>query len=522
VTVDHGLSLDPLHCLTLGDVLRERRRSYPRHTAVVCGADRFSYAVLDERVTRLANVLDSRGVGQGDRVVWLGQNCHRFLETLLAAAKLGAVFVPWNWHQTRSELAFTLEDSGPRAVIWQAAGVGETIRAARELRTSDATWIQQDGDYDALLEASSTQDQDVIVDPNSAVLLLYTAAFGGRPNGALHSHTGIILSSLVQTMLRELTSDYVYLNCGPLFHVGTLPSTIATLLVAGLNVFTPKPNAARICELINRERCQGAFIVEPTISEMIELNRDGRFDLTSLRTIGGKPEWSAMTSLDESPWARHPSGYGQTELFGVGTAQAFGGEGKHGRPSPILQLRILGPDGCELPPGEIGEIAVRGPTVSLGYHWRDSMNADRQRDRWYHTNDLARREMDGSLTFVGSKERLIKIGPTNIYPIEIEQCLGTHPAVAESGVIGVPDIDRGQAVKAVVVLATGCSATAADLIEHCAHTLAEYKVPRFVEFAQRLPRRGAAIDYAALDQEFGGGGYPGTSHVRQRFSDVEL
>jgi long-chain acyl-CoA synthetase len=311
--------------------------------------------------------------------------------------------------------------------------------------------------------------------------------------------------------VQRVSCDDVYLNCGPLFHVATLMTTIATFVCAGSNVFTPRSDPEELCRLVEAERCTGAFLMPPTISKILELNRDGRFDLHSLRAFGGSPEWNAMITVDTSPWARQPAGYGQTEVMGMLTLNSWGGPhaGGAGRPGPLAQVRIVDPAGVEVPAGETGEIVARGPTVLNGFHARPELEEQRVRGGWYHTGDLGRREEDGSITFVAPLGRLIKSAAENIYPAEVEQCLATHPAVAEAAVIGVPDMSWGQSVTAVVVRNEGATVDEGTLIEHCRARLASYKKPRSVIFVDALPRDGWRVDYAALDAAHGGGGYPG-------------
>jgi long-chain acyl-CoA synthetase len=507
--------MDALHALTLADVLAEHRRSYPEQTAVVCRGDRCTYPELDARVSRLSNAFQAAGLGPGDRILWLGQNCHRLLECLLAGARSGSVFCAANWRQTAQELAFIIDDMQPSIVVWQDDEIGPTVREARQSAGSGATWIQHDTSaadgYEAVLASAPPDAPIVEVDPASPVLQLYTAAFSGRPNGALLSHTAVIVQSLMMARLQEIDWDYVYLNSGPLFHVATLMTTMATFQLAGTNVFTPRVDPEELCRLIDAERCTGAFIVGPTLDQVLAVNRDGRYELKSLRTFAGRPEWNEMITVDTSPWARRPAGYGQTEVMGMLTFNAVGGPamGTAGRPSPVSRVRIVDPDDKEVPPGEVGEIVARGPTIMTGYHDRAEVNAERQAGGWHHTNDLGRREPDGSISFVGPKTRLIKSAAENIYPAEVEACITRHPAVAEAAVIGVPDPTWTQSLKAVVVLRDGATATATDVIEHCRGTIASYKKPRSVEFVERLPRQGFAVDYDALDERFGGGGYPG-------------
>ena len=507
--------MERLHATSFADVLREHRRSRPEAVAVVCGQSRLAWPALDERASRLADVLTREGFGPGDGLLWLGQNCHRLLEGLLAAAKLGGVFCPVNWRQSPEELAFVLGDLEPRAVLWQQAEIGEAVARARKARAGSGFWLQHDGDgpdgYEARLASADAADPDLAVEPSAPLLQLYTGAFGGRPHGARLSHQALLLQSLVVSKLQDVGPESVYLNCGPLFHVATLMTTLATFVWGGRNVFTPRVDAEELCRLVDAERCTCAFVMPPTMQQMVQANRDGRYDLSSLRSFRAQPAWNDMTSPDESAWGRRPGGYGQTEVMGLLTLAALGADarGSHGRPSPLVQVRVVDPEGRDVPVGETGEIVARGPTVMLGYHRREALNREKQRDGWHHTGDLGRREPDGSLSFIGPRTRLIKSAAENIYPVEVERCLAEHPAVAACAVIGVPDPVWTQSVKAVVVLKEGATAGAEELIEHCRARIASYKKPRSVEFVDALPRQGLATDYAALDARFGGGNYPG-------------
>jgi acyl-CoA synthetase (AMP-forming)/AMP-acid ligase II len=506
-----------LHAVSLADVLRQHRRSHPGREAVVCRDFRCSYAELDDRVSRLASVLRDAGAGPGSRLLWLGQNCHRVLELLLAAAKLGAVICPVNWRQSPDELRFVIDDVHPDLVFWQEAELGAAVRAARALTAHEAIWIQHDSagpdGYEALLSAAAARDDEAFVDPVAAVLMLYTAAFSGRPNGALLSHSAVLTQAVMVGMLREITHQTAYLNCGPMFHVATLMNTMATFLWAGRNVFTAQADPEELCRLIDTERVTAAFILPPTIEKIVELNAGRKYDLSTLEMNTGNPAFAAMISPDCSRMAGSRTFYGQTELMGLVLFGVIGeppAGGASARPFPLALVRIVDPGGKELDVGETGEIVVRGPMVMNGYENRPELTGQRQRDGWHHTSDLGRREADGSITFIGPMTRLIKSGLENIYPAEVEGCIKAHPAVSDAAVIGVPDPRWTQSVKAVVVVAAGQQATAAEIIEHCRDRVASYKKPRYVEFADRIPRRGGAVDYDELDASFGGGGYPGS------------
>jgi acyl-CoA synthetase (AMP-forming)/AMP-acid ligase II len=388
------------------------------------------------------------------------------------------------------------------------------VRAGRDLARSsaDAAWLRHDNtEYEEFLATGSTAEPDLVVDPSSSLLVIFTAAFAGRPNGAMLSHTAVITQGLVMGRLADIDAQYRYLNSGPLFHLGTLMTTFATFVAGGTNVFARRVEADELCRLIEVERCTGAFLVGPIFDQILEANRERAYDLTSLRTSRGRPEWNDMVSLDTSAWAGRPGGYGQTETMGMLTFNALGADaiGTHGRTSPVVQVRVVDADDRDVPTGETGEIVARGPTVMNGYWNRPDENAHRARGGWHHTNDLGRRERDGSLTFIGPATRMIKSAAENIYPAEVEGCIARHPAVAECAVIGVPDQRWTQSVKAIVALKPEIDASAVDIIEYCRDAIASYKKPRTVEFVDKLPRQGFAVDYDALDAQFGGGGYPG-------------
>jgi len=328
----------------------------------------------------------------------------------------------------------------------------------------------------------------------------------------------LLAQNLVMASVQGVDSEYVYVNSGPLFHIATFMTTLATLHCGGNNVFMRRFDAHDFCRTVEREGVTGAFVVGAMMQDVVDANRDGAYNLKSLRTFGsaalGIPqEWLDMTTPDTSPWALRPAGYGQTEVGGMATLNSIGdpGIGSHGRPSPVTQVRIVDEAGNEVAAGETGEIVVRGPNVMAGYWRRPELTAERQHGGWHHTSDLGRLETDGTISFIGPKTKLIKSAAENIYPIEVEGCIRQHGAVADVVVLGIPDPRWSQSVKAVVVLKQGASASAEEIIAHCKERIASYKKPKVVEFAASLPRTSmGTVDRDAVDAAFGGGGYPGS------------
>jgi acyl-CoA synthetase (AMP-forming)/AMP-acid ligase II len=501
---------------TLPGVLEELARGRAAHTPYVDGDVRITYAEAHERALRLANAWEAMGVGRGDRVLWLAQNSYRVVEGVCAASLLGAMICPANWRQTAEELAFVIDDFSPKVVIWQDEEIGAAVRAARELaKWKSATWLQHDGadEYEQALQAASPQAKERAINPDEPALVVYTAAFAGEPNGAMLSQRAILTQSLVVQFVQDLTPASVFLNSGPMFHVGTLMSTFAAFTQGGVNVFVRRTETEALCEIIHKERCTFAFLMMKSCQDIVQLNADGRYDLKCLTSPSYFPEWDAMVTINPRDTRNTAYGYGQTEVNGLVTwtfYNAPGDKGVSGRTAPGTQIRIVDAEDNELAPGDVGEIVVRGPTVMRGYWNRPELNAQRQRNGWHHTNDLGRREADGSLSFVGPKTQMIKSGAENIYPAEVEGCLRRHPAVADAAIIGVPDPSYTQSVKAIVQLRGGAACTPTELIEHCRAHLASYKKPKAIEFIDALPRtKVGAVDYRALDERFGGGNYPG-------------
>jgi acyl-CoA synthetase (AMP-forming)/AMP-acid ligase II len=511
------MSNDLTRTLTLGDVLREHARSRPREVGIVDGDVRLTWERVDERVDRLSDALATAGVEVGDRLLWLGQNSFRLLELWLAAARLGAMVCPANWRQAPRELAFVIDDLQPRVVFWQEAEIGDRVNEARTLSEArGALWLQHDDrgaeGYERFLGSGQPGRKDREVDPDLPLLVIYTAAFAGSPNGSMLSQSALLIQSFVMAAMQRIDENYAYLACGPLHHVATWMSAVPTLHFGGTLVITPRVNAEELCRIIEKERCNGAWLTAPTIAEMVEVNRDRRYDLSSFRSAAIDPVWDSMATLDESPWGHRPGGYGQTEVTALGTFSTLGtsGQGSHGRTSPAAQLLIVDDDAKELPSGRVGEIVLRGPIVHNGYWNRPDLNRARSRNGWWHTGDMGKREVDGSVSFVGPKARLIKSAGENIYPAEVENCLEAHPGVREAAVIGAPDPRWSQVVKALVVLRDGHDVSVTELTEHCRAQISSYKKPQIVEFLdQALPRVNGIKDYAQLDARFGGGGYPG-------------
>jgi long-chain acyl-CoA synthetase len=543
-----------VHNFAYGDVIREHRRSRPELLAVVDGDVRLTWRQLDDRVNRLRSALvgidglaPRRAPGgmesdEGGLVLWMGQNSHRLLETILAAAKMGARVLPANWRSSATEMADIIARTRPTLVIWQNAELAGWCADVRDLTAGHpAHWVAHDipgeDGYEELLAAENpsglgverdlrtdaaiveeaSADDEAPVNPDRPLLVLMTAAFEGRPLGAQLTHRALLLQGLQIGHTQAMTEDARTLVAGPMFHIAALLSLNATYCWGGRCVLIARSEGVEVARAIEAERCTHGFIPGPVLQEIRDEKLAVGYDLTSMfPTPDAVNPAAPIVSEPASLWQRRPGlAYGQTETTGIVVLSSLSAtyDAGRGKPPPLAAVRIVGPEGTEAAVDEVGEIVVRGPMVMAGYLGEMEATKARFADGWHHTNDLGRRHQDGSISFVGPKSALIKSGSENIYPAEVERCLLSHPGVAEVCVIGVPDPLWTQNVKAIVVARRGADIAGLSveaLAGFCRERMASYKKPKEVQVVVTLPKAGGFIDRDTVNRLYGGGGYPGT------------
>jgi long-chain acyl-CoA synthetase len=504
--------MDRARSITFAGIVRENARSRANRIALVDGNVRLTYRDLKVKADHLAGGMRAQGVRSGDRVLWIGQNSCSVLELLIACSRLGATFCPANWRQSAAELVRLIEDFKPQLVVWQQGEeIADTVLRAQATVAKEyqSSWVRHD-ERNGLAELMSDLPyQEDEPGGDFGLLALYTAAFEGRAHAAMLSEMSIMFENLLVGRNQAIDENTVFLNSGPMFHMGTLMTTFSVLHHGGTNVIMRRPDAQEILRLIEAEGCTHAFLLTPTIEELRSIQTDENRDLTSLWR-DGIPKAGPFQHIQPVVMPSHalsalrPGGYGQSETGGYITFAAAGGGGS-GK-AMICEIRIVDEDGVDVMDGDVGEIVVRGPVVMNGYFERDDENRLRRVNGWHHTRDLGKRLPDGGIQFVGPKVALIKSAAENIYPVEVEACLRLHASVVDVCVIGVPDPIWGQSVKAVIVKKPGSDITEDALIAHCKAHIASYKKPRFVQFVQALPRTGAgAIDRSAVATSHGAG-----------------
>ena len=483
--------------------MARRARRTPDRVAVIHAGDRLTYAQMHDRVSRLAHGLRGLGAGRGDRVAYLGPNHPAFLETLFAAGTLGAILVPLNTRLAAPELARHLADSGSRALIYgagQAAKVAALRDAAPALRDVVALGEPASGElsYAGLLAAGPGTDLDEPVGLDDPCLIMYTSGTTGGSKGATLSHGNITWNALNVVVDADFRQDEVALVVAPLFHTAALNMLcLPALLKGGAVLIEPGFEPGRALDLIESHRVTSLFGVPAVYDAMAAHPRWPDADLSSLRMLlcGGAPVPGATIRGYTSRGLTFIQGYGMTETSPgallLDAAHVESKAGSAGVPHFFTEVRVVRPDLAPAPAGETGEIVVAGPNVMQGYWGQPEATAGALvNGTWLRSGDAGTTDADGYVFVVDRIKDMIISGGENVYPAEVENVLREHPAVADCGVIGVPDARWGEVGRAVVVLRPGAVATEEDLLSFLDGRIARFKIPKSVRFTGELPRTG--------------------------------
>jgi fatty-acyl-CoA synthase len=511
----------------VGSWIARRGRRTPDRVAVIYGGSTRTYAQLHDRVTRLAHGLRGLGVHGGDRVAYLGPNHPAFLETLFAAGTLGAVVVPLNTRLAAPELARHVSDSGAQTLIYGAgqAGTVEAVRASADVRDivaageagmAEAPRAAARGwhAYEGLLASGPLAAIDEPVSLNDPFLIMYTSGTTGVAKGATLTHGNITWNAINVLVDADFRQDEMALVVAPLFHTAALNMLcLPTLLRGGAVVIEPGFEPGRALELIERHRITSLFGVPAVYDAMAAHPRWDAADLSSLRMLlcGGAPVPDATIRTYTSRGLAFIQGYGMTETSPgallLDAAHVESKAGSAGVPHFFTDVRVARPDDSEAAPGETGEIVVAGPNVMQGYWNQPEATAAALADgTWMRSGDAGVTDSDGYAFVVDRIKDMIISGGENIYPAEVENVLREHPAVADCGVIGIPDARWGEVGRAVVVLRPGAQASDGDLLGFLDGRIARYKIPKSVVFTDVLPRSGTGkILKKRLRQAYGAG-----------------
>jgi len=472
--------------MTLYDAISRNALLYPQREAVVHNGERLDCAQFKSLCDRMAGCLLLEGVKKGDRVAVLSRNSSKYLMLYAAAAKVGAILVPINWRAQAQEIEHILIDSSPRLVL----AADEYMETAHALagKMGPVPKCLEMGAF-GRSDCGCAEETALAGVPGDGCVLMYTAAVGGKPQGALLSQGNIISSGVQLLDLYGLGPEDCNLCFIPLFHIGGLSMCAAIMLRGGKNVLTDGFDPEEALGLIQSEKVSVFFSFSPMLKMLADKIND--HDLSSVRKVSGieSPE-NISLFCDRAGNARFYSTYGQTECMPVSGCPRDEKPGSIGRPAVLTRVAILDDYGHEVPPGVYGEICVRSPAVFGGYWNMAEDSAGAIGDGWHHTGDTGRFDSEGYLWYGGRRpvKELIKTGGENVYPAEVEKAILTHGSVAEAAVFGVPDGTWGEAVAALVVVKEGMGLDKGELLDFLGGRIAGYKKPRHVIFAESLPK----------------------------------
>ncbi len=465
---------------------------------------RVSFSELERSVRQAANGFLGLGLRKGDRVAILAKNSIEYFETYYACARAGLIAQPLNWRLGVPELARILEDGEPGAFLTSSDFANE--REALSGLVEIDHWLQYGPDSDESFERMKAGAPDSSpangAGDDDPVLILYTGGTTGLSKGALHSHRTLYTGMLNQTVAERIVPSDVYMLTGQMFHI---PVALAMNYMAhGCPVVLMNFEAKEALEIIQAERVSALLGITTMLNWMMAVEGFENYDLSSLRNIqyggGPMPETVVKAALDAFPCTLI-QGYGQTEgmtmtfLSQEDHADAVAGNRPHrlnscGREGFVTRVRVVDEQGVDVPKDGAtpGEIVVRSEANMLGYWRKPELTAETIRDGWMWTGDVATWDEDSYIFIVDRAKDMIISGGENIYSTQVEAAIHKHPGVLEAAVIGVPDEEWGESVKAVVVMKPGETATEQEIVDTARKHLASYQKPRSVDFVDSLPK----------------------------------
>ena len=482
------------------DFVAMHAASQPDKPAVICGQRVLDFATLDRRANRVANALTSLGCSEEDRVAWMSFNSIEGAEITNGLRRAGIIAVPVNYRLRGSEIAYVLNDSGAKIA---AAGLDHVVAmdAARPEVNRDVRFIAvgdnvPDGwlSYRDLVDSAS--EDFVSLSTGLGPSMIYTSGTTGRPKGAWRPH-GVDVANILQIIsIFELSQTDVHLMCGPGYHSAVAFYSAVNVMLGATVVMQPKFDADDALDLIEKHRVTTSFMAPTLLQRLIEAQEERPRDVSSLRAIflGAAPCPYALKVRAQAVFGRVLwEFYGATET-GINTVlrpeDQLRKPGSCGTAVPGQEITLRRDDGSEAQVGEPGEFMVRNMWLAE-YFNRPDATGDSVHDGFFSVGDVAYRDEEGYYFICDRRIDMIISGGVNIYPAEIEAVLHAHPAVIDAAVIGVPDDQWGESVKAVVALRPHARASADELIAFCGERLAGYKKPRSIDFVDELPRDAA-------------------------------
>ncbi|MDP6422877.1 MAG: long-chain-fatty-acid--CoA ligase [SAR202 cluster bacterium] len=485
----------------------------PDRPAMVFEDRTTTFEQLQSRVNKLANGMAELGVGAGDRVAFLHVNTDHYVEACFAAAKLDAVFVPLNFRARGEELSYMINDSTPK-VLFLGPRYADLVKSFADETESVEHYICMETElegwtsYDALLNESSDEERYPEAGDDDLAVIMFTAGTTGSPKGVMLSHESFSSYILSNVSPADPDVDERNILTVPLYHIAGMQAVVSAVYAGRTLIIQRQFDALGWMQLVEEHKVDRAMMVPTMLKLLMDHEEFHSHDLNSLKVItygaAPMPIQVIKRAIEELPNAHFINAFGQTETAATitmlppedhiltGTPEEIDRKLKRlssiGKPLVDVEVRIVDEDGEQLDVGETGEIVASGARLMKGYWHMEAATKEAIRGGWLYTGDLGYMDPDGYIFLSGRAKDFIKRGGEMISPEEVEQVLQSHPAIDEAAIIGIPDLDWGERVRAIVVAKRGQTVEEAEIIEYCRQHLASYKKPESVVLTDELPR----------------------------------
>ena len=489
--------------MTLGTMLEETAQRFPRKCAVKFQKKKISYRGLNESVNKAAHGLAALGLNKGDRIGILSDNCPEYIMTYFAILKFGGIAVPINSFLTGKEIKYIVDDCGIKVLFTSKKFLRTLQSVLPQMGSLKRVIVINDPDqtehmsFEQLLESGSAENIQADISLDDLAVFIYTSGTTGHPKGAMLSHNNLFTNTQDAAETFQVVPKDKFLLFLPMFHSFTFTTCVLLPLIQGSTIIliasVKSLDAIKKAIIFDRVTL---FVGVPAVYNILAnkplpkilkyINAIRVFVSGSAPLPGpviGKIEAKFNSALCE--------GYGLSEASPVVSANPPFGKrkpGSVGLPVPRVQVKIVDSEMNELPVGEVGELAVKGPNVMQGYYNMPEETAKTIIDDWLLTGDIAKLDEEGYIYIVDRKKEMLLVRGVNVYPREIEDVLYQHPNIVECAVIGVPDEARGEVPKAFIVVREGETLSEKEVRDHCKQNLAGYKLPKYIEFRPSLPK----------------------------------
>ena len=488
------------------ELLEHTVKKHPDREGFICRDQRLTYREFDRIVNGIAAGLEKHGVRRGDHVAVLLGIQLEFPLTFFALMKLGAIVVPLNTRFKGEELAYEISDSESKLLIvdeeyWPfIKSVRDQLTTVERIFFNGTSVPEGTLPFSLLKENKEEVFTRAVLSEGDAAAIMYTSGTTGKPKGAILHQRGFVLTAMLTADFMQYRPGDKMIGCVPLFHITGLAMVMLSPIFSGVAcVYMKTFKTKDFLETVSREKVTHYTGVINIIWLMINHAEFDKHDFSSFRIacFGGSPATEEMVRgiMSKMPHLGMSVGYGLTESFGMVSTTPYEDVLRKikgaGKPLCLVDAKIVDEDGHELPPGNVGEIMLKGAKIFKGYWKKPEATEETVIDGWLHTGDIGKIDEEGFLYILDRKKDMINRGGEKIYSLEVENVIFNYPKVLEAAVVGVPDSVMGEVVKAVVVLKDGETAAEEEIKQFCTAHLADYKVPKFVEFLKSLPRNPA-------------------------------